>query len=57
MSDENGKCLGTSHEGCGEELRQGERLCFFCRELENNRRYRQHMQLGEYAPQPEETNR
>lgn len=34
---------------CGDEIPFGEEACFSCRELENNRRYRQHNRLGEYA--------
>lgn len=36
---------------CGEMVKDGGKVCFYCRELENNRRYRQHHGLGEYAPE------
>ncbi|HEV2692074.1 MAG TPA: hypothetical protein VG347_04190 [Verrucomicrobiae bacterium] len=42
---------------CQDELEQGRiyaGLCGWCNELENNRRYRQHHKLGEYAPEPDE---
>lgn len=42
---ENAKC-----SSCGDEITDGTSgLCFTCCELENNRRYRLHHSIGEYA--------
>lgn len=49
-------------ETCGDELKKGEHIhdidgnllsrgvCSHCQQLENNRRYRQYMTIGEYSP-------
>lgn len=42
------KCDQCSDE-TDNEPKNGVRLCFTCQELENNRRYRLHNNLGEYA--------
>jgi len=40
---------------CGDELKKQESgVCWTCQELENNRRRRLHLQIGEYAPEHKE---